>query len=222
MSFFRRFVTVLKRAGLPLLVISIFSSFLEQILTQVMEREMTSMSGASPLVWVYGGASILLSVLNPILISLFVIAALKPVPVGHSLLQHGAQVTKEILRSAGKSISWGLLLIVPGVVRFIQFSFVCFVVLLDPEYELGKRDALKQSTQLVNRSFFQVLGVLILFSIVFPVLLTSFDEYTLFLVHPMAALGFCCLDVVLSTACLLLLLKIYFAKNQSNQKLVAA
>ena len=222
MSFFRRFVTVLSRAGLPLLLISIFSSFLEQILTQVMEKEMSSMSGASPLVWVYGGASILLSVLNPILISLFVIAALKPAPVGRSLVEHGAQVTKEVLRAFGKSISWGLLLIIPGVVRFIQFSFVTFVVLLDPDYELGQRDALKQSTWLVNRSFFQVLGVLILFSIVIPVLLTSFDEYTLFLVHPLAALGFSCLDVIFSTLCLLLLLQVYFSKTQSDQNLVRA
>ncbi len=209
MKLWNRLFIVLKRAGPLLLGLAILTSFFEQLLTQLMEKELSSMSGASPFVWVYGGASIALSIIDPVLVSILIVAALLPGPIVRSIGQHISQVTKEILRAAGKSISWGLLLIIPGLIRFLQFSFVAFVVILDPEYQEGKKDALKESTRLVNKKFFRVTAVLLLFSVVLPVLLTSFDEYTLFDQHPFSALGLAGVDALLSIFCILILLAQY-------------
>ena len=104
-------------------------------------------------------------------------------------------------------MQWGFLLIVPGLVRFLQFSFVPFVVYLDPAYEKGVCDALKESTQKVNRRFFWVFWIVLFFTALIPLCLSGFDEWSLLLRHPLSASLLCGLDVLLSVFSFLLLLR---------------
>ncbi len=201
-----QFLTVIRRCGWALLILSILSNYGEQGLTHLMENELSSMEGASPWVWLYGAASVGISVLSPVIMSILVIAALLPSTVTASLQQHAQYVCKETLRAAGKSLSWGLLLVIPGLIRFLQFSFVPFVVMLDPEYDRGQKDALQESTRLVHRRFFKVTGILILFSILLPLLLTGLDEYSAFDQHVFPALLLAGLDAVISIFAILMLL----------------
>jgi hypothetical protein len=135
-----------------------------------------------------------------------VLASLVPTPVFGSIRRHAQFLCKETLRAAGKSRIWAFLLILPGLIRFLQFSFVSFVVMLDPDYSHGQKDALKESTLLVNRRFFRVTGILVLFSIVIPLSLTALDEFAIFDQHPISAMLLSGLDALFTVLCILMLL----------------
>lgn len=76
----------------------------------------------------------------------------------------------EYLRLLGRVLLWGLLLIVPGFIRYIQLTFVPLIVFFSRKYEDGEVDALELSTQMANRRWKIVYPVLI-FSIVISILL---------------------------------------------------
>lgn len=63
----------------------------------------------------------------------------------------------EYIRVTASVLLWLLALIIPGLVRQIQLSFVPHVVLFDPDYKTKKTDALRASTQLAH----PILGLLI-------------------------------------------------------------
>ena len=207
LNIWSQLIIILKRTGWILLLLSVATALVEQYLTHSMERELSSMSGASPYVWVYGAASILMSILSPIVASLLILAALLPASVITSLKRHAEFLCKETFRAAGKSMGWGILLIIPGIIRFLQFSFVPYIVMLDPDYREGRKDALKESTLLVNRRFAWVLGIIFLFGIILPFLTTFFDEYALFEDHPFYAILLAGLDGLLTIISILMLLK---------------
>lgn len=68
----------------------------------------------------------------------------------------------EYLRVLGRVLLWGLLLIVPGFIRYIQLSFVPMIVFFSAKYENGEVDALALSTRIANRRGTLVYPILIL------------------------------------------------------------
>ena len=62
--------------------------------------------------------------------------------------QQGWPLFVEGLRMTAYVILWSLLLILPGIYKQIRYLFVPFVVLLDPQYQQGKVDALERSSLL--------------------------------------------------------------------------
>ena len=62
-----------------------------------------------------------------------------------------ASFCAEYLRVMGKTLLWGLVLIIPGIVRYIQFGFVPLIVFFLKPYDEGQVDALALSTRLANR-----------------------------------------------------------------------
>lgn len=212
---------VIKRTGWILLVLAALTAYAEQTLTHSIEKELSSMEGISFWVWFFGGTSIALSILNPVIISILVLASLLPAPVTSSIKQHAQFLCKETLRAAGKSMAWGFLFLLPGLIRFLQFSFVSFVVMLDPEYSAGKKDALRESTRLVNQRFYKVTTILLLFSVIIPLSLTSLDEFALFGEHPFLAILLSTFDAVLSILCILMLLKQWEKSHGTHVQLEA-
>lgn len=206
-NFAQRVLTIFKRVGLPLLILTACSNMLEQYLTSKMESELGSLEGISAMIWIYGGLSVGLSLILPSLGVILSLAALKPDHVLTTLRTHWSAVFKESLRAAGNAMTWGLLLVIPGLIRFVQLSLVPFIVMLDPEYKVGHLDALKESSKIVNKRFIQVLCVIVIFTVILPILSSSFDEWSVFTVHPISATFLSFLDLLLSTLSFLFLLR---------------
>jgi uncharacterized membrane protein len=71
--------------------------------------------------------------------------------------KHVMPLTIESIRMLAMTILWGLALVIPGVIKYVNYSFVQYVVIADPEYAAGKVDALKESERLmkgISWSFF--------------------------------------------------------------------
>jgi len=205
-----RLILILRRRGWLLLLLVCATTLGEQFLTTKIEVELSSMDGASGWIWVDGIFSMLIGFLQPSLLLLICLACLRSKSeqsLESDFFKSFSALLKETIRAAGISLWWGFLLIIPGLIRFLQFSFVPFVVFLDPAYQRGEKDALKESTRLVNKRFFVVLCILITFTVVVPLALSSLDEWSLLLRHPFSGVLLCGLDVVLSVLSVLLLLR---------------
>jgi hypothetical protein len=218
-KFWTNFLVSLKRIGLIVWLIYTSSAWLEQLLTKKMELELASTEGTSNIVWFYAGASATLSLILPIFTFIFVIASLNPRPLLDYLSSNLAQVVIENMRAAGKTLLWSLLFIIPGLIRFLQYAFVSIIVMIDPDYNLGKKDALKESTRIFNKSFIIVTFVILTFSILVPLVETQWDEYQSFNNHPLSALASTGLDSILSIIFVLLLLKIWEKKHGTHVQL---
>ena len=75
-------------------------------------------------------------------------------------------LTIEGVRVLGQVMLWSLLFLIPGIVRFLRFILVPFVVLLDSKYQKEEVDALQQSSDLVKGHKLG-LFVLVLFTFAF-------------------------------------------------------
>lgn len=83
---------------------------------------------------------------------------------------------------------WGFFLLIPAFWRYLQMSFVPFVVLTDKAYNSGQVDALQRSAQVLNKNIFKTLAILFVFHLFLPVLMTVlFDKYSSFKESPLTA-----------------------------------
>lgn len=71
----------------------------------------------------------------------------------------------ESLRAFLKSVIYGFLLIIPGIVKMIRYQFVVLVVATDKDYQNGNVDALKESERLAKGKTWPLFFLLVLFSI---------------------------------------------------------
>ncbi len=201
-----QFFVVIKRAGWGLFSLWVLSNYTTQVLTHLIEQSISSFEPSASSVWIYVGALAFISILVPIISSCLIVATQISAPIMQSVFQYGPSLCKETLRASGKSMLWLFLFILPGFIRFLQFSFVGFIVMLDPEYGRGHKDALKESTGAVNRRFFRVLVILTLFALFVPFFLTLLGDWAIFHQHPTAAVGLSGIDTILNIICTLLLL----------------
>jgi hypothetical protein len=185
----------------------ILSTIAEQLLMSQIEAELLSHEGAGPLLWIYIGLSALMSVILPVVSFLFIVAALGSKPVISTFLENLEQLVIENLRALGKELLWGFLFILPGVMKYVQYSFINFIVLLDPDYQVGERDALATSQKLVNKRFFRVFSLVILFMLITPLFFAAFDEYSVFFMHPFSAVVIAAAETLTSILFVLLLLR---------------
>lgn len=64
--------------------------------------------------------------------------------------KHTPALTLESIRALAVTLLWSLLLILPGVFKYVRLFFVPYVVVADPEYQSGNRDALEYSNKLIK------------------------------------------------------------------------
>lgn len=69
---------------------------------------------------------------------------------------------REMSKVLAVSYLWGLLLIVPGIIKLFKCSFVHYIVLFNPSYSLKKISALKHSSKL-TKGFVRWFLLLVLF-----------------------------------------------------------
>ncbi len=220
MNFFIRNFLILKRIGLPLFVLTLIYTSLDQVLTINTEAAMQSPNGANSLIWLYGFVSLVIGISFPILGVLVVIYGGQNAETSESgllqyILQHVNQMSIEILRSWGKTLMWSLLFILPGLWKYLEYTMIPFVVTMSKAYERGDEDALVASTHLVRIKLFKIVIILLIFHFIFPSILTVFfDEYRLVWRTPIAALGLTLLDVYLFIFSTQLLMEIFENQNQ--------
>lgn len=82
------------------------------------------------------------------------------------LKKHIGPLASESLRAIAVTLLWTMALILPGIFKYIRYFFVPYVVIADPAYERGERDALKYSDQLVKGStWILFLVIIVLFGL---------------------------------------------------------
>lgn len=201
--------SILKRVGLPLFFLTLAYTFFDQQLTSALESAVRNSSSA---IWIFGFLSFTLSLVWPLLITVLIVRAAfaENLVAQEQIRLSFEQIFIESLRSWGQALFWSLLLIVPGLIRYLQLIFVPFVVLLDPQYQEGKVDALSRSAALVNRNFFKVLGFIFVFSIGIPLLLVGLtSDYRSLLGTPGPALLLVVLDTLMAVFVTAVLLRLY-------------
>lgn len=91
-----------------------------------------------------------------------------------------SQLIKESFRAIGITVLWSFVLILPGLYKFLQFVLVSPICLLNSQYQLGKVDALSLSAKLSRGHLLKIFGLALVFLLLAPALLQSFDDKTIF------------------------------------------
>jgi len=214
-SFFARNLQIFKRIGLPLYVLTLIYTSLDQLLTINTEAALRSTDGGSGWIWGYGFASLFIGIIFPIIGLLVVLYGALASEASESGLWdfvqvHMNQLGIEILRSWGKTLLWSLLFILPGIWKYFEYTMIPFIVTLSKRYERGEEDALKASSQMVRRNLPKVLAVFLIFHFIFPSILTvMFDDYRLVWQTPISAAVLTLVDVYLFIFSTQILLNIF-------------
>ncbi|MBX3019134.1 MAG: hypothetical protein KF767_14705 [Bdellovibrionaceae bacterium] len=224
----------LKRVGVALFVWFIVTQIFDQWILRATHAAMMGDTGVQARVWSLAALSFVSSLLTPIVATLMVLAGwhqrpesphfhvgdvsdgARPFPPPATdrttlgfIRDHGGDLIREQLRAFGSIMMWSLLLIVPGIVRLFELAFLPWVVCFDAEYQKGRRDALKESRRVFYRVWPRLLGLLILFWVIFPLTLTSLDERRSYFDSPLTAIGLTGVDVLLFILLQWLLLKLW-------------
>ncbi len=77
--------------------------------------------------------------------------------------KHIHALTAESLRALGLTMLWSLALILPGFFKYVRYTFMPYVVVADPVYQRGERDALAYSNDLIKGFTGQVLLLILVF-----------------------------------------------------------
>lgn len=225
MNFFAENLKVFKKVFVPLFALVIVSSNIEQYLNLEMEGALRSPLGMQPEVYLFGFLSIITSIIFPVILTTTCLYALLnwnelSDNLGAFLKKHLNQMYIETLRSWGKSLLWSLLLVIPGLWKFLMYSMVPYVVTGSKVYDEGKIDALNASTEIVKRHWFKVLVVFFVFHIFLPVLLsTLFDSYRVLWKTPITSLILSGLDtymLLLSTHILFIIFRSEVRRHDSH------
>ncbi len=230
MNFIRQNRLLLQRAFLPVLLLTLIGSSLEYYTTQRLQEILRSPEGLHPSLYLFILLSLIIGLLFPLTASLFGFVALKnsledSLVSQASLPQKKDSVTTQVcanfeqlcietLRCWGSIITWGLFLFVPALVRYFQLQAVPLVVLLDPDYAEGKIDALEASRKFVHSNALKVLGLLFIFHLFFPMLLTVlFDQYTILWETPIAAATLAAVETFLILYSMQILFNLYQSQH---------
>ncbi|MCK6599574.1 MAG: hypothetical protein L6Q37_14510 [Bdellovibrionaceae bacterium] len=212
-----RKVFQLKQNLILLLFLFFVNSLFEQFLIQKLEQILKSQSNFQLQLFLYGGLNILSSILFPIAISILTLFFFKnpsSLFFVHIRLRDIESLLIETLRSWGKTMWWGFLFILPGFYKFLSYSFVPFVVLLDNDYSLGKKEALAESSRIFKERWAISLLALIIFQLILPLMLSSLlDSYRNFEDTPLPALLSSAIQGILSLWGFLLLMEIYLKQR---------
>jgi hypothetical protein len=75
-------------------------------------------------------------------------------------------LASESLLAFSKIILGALLFIIPGIIFYVYYVFLSYVVFYDPEYSTGNVSALQKSKQLVKPAFFSVFGYMVVLGLI--------------------------------------------------------
>jgi hypothetical protein len=103
----------------------------------------------------------------------------KNLNLGQYYKRHLRDLVIESLRGLGR-IAVGLLLIVPGIKRLVQYYLIPYIVMFDPDYQDGKIDVLIEAEKLLKGHFLKFASLLLLTQIVIFVVQIASVNFNLF------------------------------------------
>ncbi len=213
----------LKLFLIPILLFFWISSIFEHFLVQKIEGVINSTDPSTTSLIGFGGLHLLNGILFPALVTILVLSRIRNerniLDVAPYQIEGGPanQLFIETLRSWGKTIWWFFALVLPGIYKFIAYSYVPFVVFLDSDYSNGSVDALKASEAQFRKRSVSTILVLAVFYFLFPIMLSSFlDSYKNFNETPLLALLVSALNGLVSLTAFLLLAEIYLKDHKEQ------
>lgn len=221
-SAFKKLI-LLKYLFLLLLLLFVTHSLCEQFLMKKLEFSLRESQNTNLDLFFYGSLNLFNSLFFPALISLFTIFYLKNPTRWFFLTIRSTDIESfiiETLRSWGKTIWWGFLFILPGFYKFLSYSYVPFIVLMEKKYDQGLVDALKESERIFLSRKWSSLSTLLFFQMILPIMLSSLlDSYQNFNDNPWLAILSSVLQGTLSLVGFLILMELYLQdKGPSNLK----
>ncbi|MFS4459707.1 hypothetical protein [Bdellovibrio sp. HCB2-146] len=190
-----------------------------------MEQVLRDPMGITSSLYIFGVLSLISGIVFPVVLFTMAIYALRSLEgvqksFGEFFHYYINQIFIESLRSWGKMLLWGLLFILPGLWKFLEYSLVPFVVTSSEKYDAGHEDALQASAKVFRKNWGKILGLFLLFHIFIPLVLTGlFDAYRLLWKTPVASLGLNLIDtylLVLSTQILFRIFRSEVAAHESH------
>lgn len=193
---------------IPLFFLTVLSGTIDQLISLALENELRSPDGAGPKIWYLASGSLLNSLIFPWITNLLLLFSWDRqnnkdstswlISWSTFAQKFGSQSLIESLRAWGKCIMYSLLLILPGLWKFLEYSFIPWIVCCDKKYDQGDVDALEKSTRLFRRVWFRMLMVVFIFVILVPLILTdSFEQYRLIWITPLPALSLHFVDTLM-------------------------
>lgn len=216
----KKFLNLLIKLFFPVLLILVVSNSIDQVLSREIEHMLKNPAGTPSTVWLLGAISFFIGISLSSLAGLVVISGLKPNfnfnDLFISIKDNFNQILIEYTRSIGRILTWGLVFIFPAFIQYLFLIFVPFVVILNSDYNLGKIDALKYSTQVFKRKWLSASFALLIFALIIPLITSStFDEYKIIWKTPIPSLLLSALDDVLMILSTYVLYKIYLKSEAS-------
>src|SRR5690349_2836939 len=104
-AYWKTFFKSLLRIGLPLFVLTVIGAVIDQWITGRMEDMLLSPEGTSRLVWVYGGISMVWSLLYPLAALLLILWSVQSQPFVKFWGETFPQSLIELMRAWGKSMT---------------------------------------------------------------------------------------------------------------------
>lgn len=166
------------------------AALVDQSLNKQIEGVIQSRDGLSNMIFLWGGLSLVSSLLFPMIISFLCCHTLAGIPLGRrefikSKFELGLL---EMLRAWGKTFLWTFAFVLPGFVAYTYYFLTPFVVIFSRDYADGKVDALKYSAKLTSLFFWRLNLWLTVFYMGAPILLsTLLDEKRVFRLSPFTA-----------------------------------
>ena len=203
----------------------IFSNLTDQYLQKQVEELISSKDGLSNIIWFWGFISILSAILFPLVISLLCAFLLvsNQQKVENKMSVFFAENIElsliEILRSMGKVFLWSFLLIIPGVIKYIDYLLAPFVVMFSKRYKNGEVDALEYYTEISKKFWWSIKLWVVLFYVIIPIMIYAlFDELRVFSEHPISATALTFVESVIELLFHFIILKLFikFLNNFEN------
>lgn len=202
MPFFQETFRIFRTVFFPALAALIVSTIFDQLINQRLEILLQTDEGPGSSLWTMAALSMLNGYLFPVFAGFCCLFGLAKAHQSELSLPAFAgrtinQLYVETLRAWGSILAWGLLFIIPGLIRMVQLVFVPYVVCFQRSYHEGHVDALRSSRAILKRNLWRTLGAMTLFVVVIPMLMTSaLDSRRSYLETPLSAIGCSFLDLI--------------------------
>lgn len=210
--FFLRFMLILRTGGLFILVLLVGYRALDQTLTAKIQDEIFSEDGMTSWVWVYAACSLALTLVFPVAVTLFTVGALKTrsLPALWDFIRRKtSELVREQMRALGMALLWGIPFVVPTFWKLFQYTFVPFVVCLDPQYSLGNIHAPSRSAELVRRRFWSTAIITSVLFVFLPLSMVGLDDFRSWSETPLPALLILILEFFFTILGQLILIRIW-------------
>ena len=214
----QHFFSSLKFGFLPLYSAVVISLIIDQSLNLKIETILRSPDGLSNSIWIWGGLSLISTLIFPVLFTLsscfFITEKIKGLSISQFpvfLKQHFELTLLESMRAWAYMFLWFFVLFFPMVYKFVSYTMTPFLVVYSPAYARGEINALKTSELITKEFFIKLFLLLVCFYIILPTAGTLiFDQYKLFRNYPFQSLALAGIDAFLIYTIHFFILKMFF------------